>query len=156
MHPNAETIQRFYTAFAARDAAGMAACYADDVVFSDMAFGELRGAKAGAMWQMLCERGKDLKIEFRDVEADDRSGKAHWEAWYTFARTGRKVHNVIDASFEFRDGKIVRHTDSFDLWRWSRQAIGPAGLLLGWTGFFARKLQAQAGQQLESFMARPR
>ncbi len=27
------------------------------------------------MWQMLCERAKDLKIEFRDIEAD---GIAAW------------------------------------------------------------------------------
>ncbi|PCC75296.1 Ketosteroid isomerase-related protein [Nannocystis exedens] len=152
MHPNAETIQRFYTCFAARDAAGMAACYADDVVFSDHAFPGLRGREAGEMWRMLCERGKDLKIEFRDVTADDQRGSAHWEAWYTFG-TGRKVHNVVEARFEFRDGKIVRHDDEFPLWAWARQAVGLPGLVLGWTGFFERSLQRKARRQLEAFMA---
>ncbi len=42
MHPNAALIQRFYAAFAARDAAGMQACYHPDVVFRDPVFGELR------------------------------------------------------------------------------------------------------------------
>lgn len=153
MHANAETIQRFYNSFAARDAEGMASCYADDVAFSDPAFPGLRGPEAGAMWRMLCERGQDLRIEFSDVTADDRSGSARWQAWYTFGATGRKVHNVIEARFEFRDGKIVRHEDSFDLWRWSRQAVGLPGLLLGWSGFFARAFQRKARRQLEAYMA---
>lgn len=153
MHANAETIQRFYTAFAARDAAAMAACYADDAVFNDHAFPGLRGREIGEMWRMLCERGTDLRLEHRDVVADDRTGSAHWEAWYTFGRTGRKVHNVIEARFEFRDGLIVRHDDSFPLWRWARQAMGAPGLVLGWSGFFERSLQRQARRQLEAFMA---
>lgn len=154
MHPNAETLHRFYTAFAARDAAGMAACYADDAEFSDHAFPGLRGPEISAMWRMLCERGKDLRVEFRDIDADDHRGRAHWEAWYTFSRTGRKVHNIIDATFAFRDGKIVRHDDRFPMWRWARQAMGPAGWLLGWSGAFARKVQQGARQQLDAFMRR--
>jgi ketosteroid isomerase-like protein len=105
-HRNEELVRDFYTCFANRDARGMAACYHRDVEFSDEVFIELEGARAKAMWQMLCERGKDLKIEFRDIQADDSTGRAHWEAWYTFSPTGRRVHNQIDARFEFRGGKI--------------------------------------------------
>lgn len=153
MHANAETIQRFYTCFAARDAEGMAACYADDVVFSDAVFPGLRGQEAGDMWRMLCSRGADLRIAFSDVTADDRSGSARWEAWYSFGPAKRKVHNVVAARFEFREGKIVRHEDSFDVWRWSRQAVGLPGLLLGWSGFFSRALQRKARRQLEAYRA---
>ena len=39
---------------------------------------------------------------------DDRGGSAHWEAWYTFSATGRKVHNVVEANFEFADGRVLR------------------------------------------------
>ena len=39
------------------------------------------------------------------VEADDRQGRAHWEAHYRFGAAGRQVHNVIDGSFRFRDGR---------------------------------------------------
>ena len=99
MHRNAELIRTFYTCFANRDAQGMAACYHPSVTFSDEVFVDLDAARAKAMWQMLCERGKDLKVEFRDVDADDSAGRAHWEAWYTFSATGRPVHNKIDARF---------------------------------------------------------
>ena len=42
MHPNAQTLQRLYTAFAQLDHATMAACYAPDATFDDEAF-SLRG-----------------------------------------------------------------------------------------------------------------
>ncbi len=129
---SAELITKFYEAFSRRDAEGMVACYADDVVFSDPVFEELRGIEAKNMWRMLCERGADLKVVFRDVTSDGTTGSAHWDADYTFSLTGRQVHNVIDATFELRDGKIVRHKDVFDLWRWAGMALGAKGKLLGW------------------------
>ena len=149
MHPNAALIHRFYDAFAARDAAGMRACYHPEVVFSDPAFGELRGEEAGAMWAMLCARATDLEIEVSGVEADDRRGRAHWDARYTFGQTGRKVLNRIDAEFELRDGLIARHADRFDFWAWARQALGPAGLLLGWTPVLRKKVRETARRGLE-------
>ena len=154
MNANEETIKRFYTAFQQRDAATMAACYGPDVQFSDPVFTDLRGERAGAMWKMLCERGKDLKIEFRDVRADATTGSAHWEAWYTFSGSGRRVHNTIDASFEFRDGKIVKHTDRFDLHRWAGLALGLPGKLLGWTPLLQNKIRSMAAKSLADYRKR--
>jgi ketosteroid isomerase-like protein len=156
MNANEDTLRRFYEAFSRRDAATMAACYAPDVQFSDPVFTDLRGPQAGLMWKMLCERGKDLKIEFRDVRADGATGSAHWEAWYTFSTTGRKVHNIIDASFEFRDGRIAKHTDRFDLYRWARQALGPAGVVLGWTPLLQNKVRAMAAKGLADYQRNTR
>lgn len=152
MHPNAALITRFYEAFSRRDGAAMAACYHPDVSFSDPVFPDLKGPAAGAMWRFLCERGGDLKVEFRDIEADDTSGKAHWEARYTFSATGRPVHNVIDASFSFKDGLIRAHTDRFDFYAWARQALGATGWLLGWTPMLKNKVRGQAGAGLTKFM----
>jgi hypothetical protein len=131
----------------------MGACYAPDAGFSDPVFQDLRGDEVRAMWRMLCERGKDLQISHSAVEADDASGTARWEADYTFSETGRKVHNEIAASFKFADGLIADHVDRFDLWRWSRQALGPTGLLLGWSPVVRNKVRAQARANLEAFMA---
>jgi hypothetical protein len=153
MHPNAELIERFYRAFAAKDPEPMVKAYADAARFSDPVFPDLSAAEARGMWRMLTGRAKDLEITFRDVSADDRRGRAHWEARYTFTATGRSVHNVIDAEFELADGRIVRHVDRFDFWRWSRMALGPSGTLLGWTPFLQRKVQTNAKKQLEKFLA---
>lgn len=151
MHPHAELITRFYDAFSRCDGDAMAACYHPDVHFSDPAFPDLRGARAGAMWKMLTSRAADLKVVASDIHADDTSGRAHWEADYTFGATGNKVHNVIDATFEFRDGLIVKHTDVFDFQAWAKQALGFTGLLLGWTSFLQNKVQKTAGGQLERY-----
>jgi ketosteroid isomerase-like protein len=152
MHPNAALIERFYTAFQARDAEGMRSVYADDNVFSDPVFGELHGPQVGAMWAMLCGRSKDLSLNFTGVQADDERGRARWDARYTFTQTGRKVHNIIHAHFEFRDGRIVRHRDSFSFWRWARQALGPAGLLLGWTPVIRARVRLKACDSLTTYM----
>jgi ketosteroid isomerase-like protein len=151
MHPNEALIKAFYTAFQNRDAAAMAACYHPNVEFNDPVFINLHGADAGKMWRMLLERGKDLRVEFSHVNASDTTGSAHWDAYYTFGRTGNKVHNSIDASFRFQDGKIIEHRDHFDFWRWSRQALGPTGLLLGWTPFLQKKVQAQSAETLAKY-----
>ena len=151
MHPHAQLIEGFYTAFQKRDAESMVACYHPEVQFSDPVFQDLRGPRAGAMWRMLCERAQDFSLEFRDVTADDRAGAAHWEAHYTFSGTGRKVHNILDAKFEFQGGKIVRHTDSFDLWRWAGMALGAKGKLLGWLPPVQGSIRAKAMAGLVAF-----
>jgi len=153
VHPNAVLLTGFYNAFAARDGDAMATAYASDATFSDPVFTDLRGKEVGAMWKMLCSRATDLRVEARDISADDTTGKAHWEAWYTFTKTGRPVHNVIDATFEFRDGKIARHRDAFDFWRWSSQALGPTGKLLGWSPIIQGPVRKQARAGLEKFLA---
>lgn len=148
-HPYVQSIHRFYEAFAARDAQAMAACYHPEIHFSDPVFPDLHGPRAGAMWRMLCEAGKDLQVSHGEVRADATSGAARWEATYTFSGTGRKVHNRIHADFRFQDGLILDHRDSFDFWAWSRQALGPVGWLLGWTPLLRRKVQAQAAARLD-------
>jgi hypothetical protein len=151
---NKALIERFYAAFAVRDAATMAACYAPAASFVDPVF-DLHGAEIGAMWAMLCERGADLRVEARDIAADRERGEAHWEAWYTFSGTGRPVHNVIDATFAFDDdGRIFRHQDTFDLWRWSRMALGARGAALGWTRTAKKAIRAQARKGLDAWMTR--
>lgn len=151
-HPNAKLIEGFYAAFARRDAEGMIACYAGDVVFSDPVFPSLRGDEARAMWRMLCERGKDLRVEASGIEAGDSEGRAHWEAFYTFSATGQKVHNIIDARFELAEGKIVRHVDTFDLRRWAGMALGWKGKLLGWLPPVQNAVRKQADAGLRAYM----
>lgn len=153
MNSHENLITAFYAAFAKQDHAGMAACYHDDVEFTDPVFGTLKGIQAKAMWQMLLERSKgNLKISFQNVQANDSTGSARWEAIYPFSTTGRMVHNKIDASFQFKDGKIIKHTDHFDLYAWSRQAFGITGTLLGFTPFFQKKIRETAAKSLHSYL----
>jgi hypothetical protein len=149
------TVERLYAAFAKLDSDSMAACYAPDAVFDDEAFSLKGRAQIGAMWTMLCDavktKGRDVwKLEVSQVT--ERS--AHWEPTYNFSATGRMVHNIIDAEFEFDSaGLITRQRDRFDFWRWSRQALGAPGLLLGWSPLLRNKVRAQAAKNLERFIA---
>lgn len=160
MHANQQTLETFYSAFARLDPQTMGECYAAGAVFDDEVF-SLRGKRAvTGMWRMLCEatraKGADVwKLQYRDVRADASIGQAHWDAHYRFSATGRMVDNSIDASFGFDpQGRISSHRDTFDFWRWSRQALGAPGLLLGWTPLLRNKVRVQAGASLDKFMAK--
>jgi ketosteroid isomerase-like protein len=152
MHPNVALLQNFYAAFVRRDGVAMGACYAAGATFRDPVFETLQGWRIGAMWRMLCERATDLELTVSGIKGDARAGSAQWEARYTFSATGRAVHNVIDASFAFAGGRIVRHEDTFDLYRWARQALGVKGLLLGWTPPVQRAIRAQAARGLDGYV----
>ncbi len=146
---NTALIERFYACFGRRDSAGMAACYSVDIDYADPVF-VLKGNQVGSMWKMLCDAGHDLKITASHIQADDLNGSAHWEARYTWG--GRKVHNRIDAAFRFDQGKIVWHRDRFSLWRWTRMALGPAGLFFGWAPLLHNRVRKMAHGKLERFI----
>lgn len=148
-----QLIQSFYTAFRNRDWKGMHACYHDQVSFSDPVFPNLQGKEALAMWHMLTTSARSLDISFSAVTVDGQNGSCRWEARYLFSKTGRQVHNIIEASFEFRDGKIYRHIDTFDLSRWAGMAFGLPGKLLGWTPWMRSKIRATAAGSLAKFIA---
>lgn len=142
MHPHAQLITDFYTAFQRGDADGMIACYHPEIEFEDPAFGPLSGPAVGAMWRMLLERSQgNLRVTFSDVAASAERGLANWEARYSYGKQQRPVHNRIAAEFTFLEGKIRTHRDRFSLWRWSGQALGTTGRLLGWSPLVRNKVR---------------
>ncbi len=145
-------IQRLYICLGKRDGSGMANLYHDEATFTDPGFGLLNAEQTRGMWKMLCERGKDLRVQFEVKHVDDEVGQCHWQAWYTFSGTGRQVHNQITSDFTFKDGKIYRQVDYFNFHRWSRQALGLPGLLFGWSGFLQAKVRQKALAGLANFM----
>ena len=142
-----ETIKQFYTAFQQLDAEAMVALYHDDIEFSDPAFGTLYSNDAKNMWRMICSRAKDFSLSYNQVTETS----AYWEPTYTFSATGNKVINKIEAAFEFKDGKISKHTDVFNLHLWATQALGFKGRLIGGTKFFKKKLNKQTKQLLAAY-----
>ena len=101
---------------------------------------------------MLLEKSKgNIKIDFSEIKADDYIGSARWVATYNFSKTNRKVVNSIYAQFQFKEGLIIKHTDDFDIWKWSKQAFGLKGILLGWTGFMQKRIQKQALSSLNKY-----
>ena len=152
MNNNEELIQTFYDAFGRLDYATMQNCYAADPVFNDPVFGILQGDEVRAMWEMLCKNAKDLTIHVEKIEVDGEYGTCNWTALYTFSKTGRKVINKVKAHMRIENGKITEHTDEFDIYKWSRQALGLPGILLGWSGYLKNKIRYNAKTNLQKFM----
>ncbi|MCG9792718.1 nuclear transport factor 2 family protein [Flavobacterium algicola] len=145
MTANEDNIHKFYSAFSKSDTATMFKLYAPNVRFMDPIFGSLTGNDVFCMWSMLIDKGKGkMHIEVTDIRADEFMGSAKWTATYQYSAANRKVVNVVNANFQFKDGLIIKHTDEFDIWKWSRQALGLSGALMGWTGFMQQKIQEKA------------
>jgi ketosteroid isomerase-like protein len=152
--PGDDLIQRFYTAFDRHAGDEMAACYAPGAHFSDPVFTDLRGDEPGQMWRMLTSRAEDLRVELVEHETGGDSGSARWIARYTFTQTGRPVVNDVRARFRFEDELIKEHRDEFGFHNWARQALGPAGLLLGWTPLIRGATRRKARAGLDEFISK--
>lgn len=148
-----QLINNFYSSFQKLDYKSMTACYSDDIFFSDPAFGLLKGEEAKCMWEMLCRNAKDFSLTYGNIQhLDEEYSTCDWMATYTFSKTGRMVVNKIKANMRFADGKIIEHSDAFSLHKWSSQALGFSGWLLGWNRFFQQKIQSGAKKNLMRFM----
>lgn len=150
---SAAVATRFYQAFQQRVPEDMIGCYAPGVVFSDPVFPSLVGKDACDMWRMLCKNGKDLRVEFVVLPqtGDPNVVQVRWDAYYTFSKTKRPVHNAVVATMTIQNGVIVRHQDSFSFWRWAKQALGPVGLLLGWFPPLRETVRRNAQESLVAF-----
>jgi ketosteroid isomerase-like protein len=153
---NIDTIERLYAAMDRHDGDAMAACYAPDATFSDPVFAGLADGEPQDMWRMLVGRSGDMTVELveQGAEGEDR-GTARWIARYTFGQTGRPVVNDVRSQFRFdSDGLIVEQLDEFEFWRWARQALGPVGLLAGWTPVLQHSVRDKARARLAAFRDR--
>jgi ketosteroid isomerase-like protein len=147
-----ELIHDFYAAFQTLDYAFMQSCYSANPIFNDPVFGILQGREVKLMWEMLCRNAKNFSLVFNSIEVDGEYSTCQWQASYTFSKTGRRVVNKVKAHLRIQNGKITEHTDEFDLYRWSRQALGLPGILLGWSGFIKNKIRHDAKKRLYNFM----
>ena len=154
---NDQLIETFYSSFSKGNPRDMTQCYHEDIVFRDPVFGTLKGERAKAMWHMLLSQKKSsVKINYDSIQTTDQEGSANWQAEYVYGEKKRNVTNKISASFTFKDGKIIKHIDCFDLWRWSQQAFGPMGYVLGWTPIMKNKIKKTVNKRLDTYMAKSR
>ncbi|MFC4261805.1 nuclear transport factor 2 family protein [Ferruginibacter yonginensis] len=153
MNGEQNIIQQFFNAFKKLDATTMNACYTNNIAFNDPMFDLLRGDEVRAMWQMLCANASNFSLEYDSIK-DEGDGyyTCNWTAQYTFSKTGRRVINKCKAYMKIENGLIAEHSDAWSLHKWSEQAIGLPGKLLGWAGFFRRRIKNNARKNLLHFM----
>ena len=153
MNNDERLIEKFFTGFQKLDYTTMNACYSDDIAFYDPMFDLLRGHEAKAMWQMLCTNAKNFSVTFDSIKnLEEGYYTCNWCATYTFSKTGRPVVNRIKAHMKIENGLIIEHSDAWSLHKWSQQALGFSGWLLGWAGFYRRKLKNGAKRNLMNFI----
>lgn len=144
MHPNEQQLNKLFQCLNAHEHKDIADCYHEEASFEDIAF-RLKGKKQiHAMWDMICsdtEAGvkSDIKLEIKELSANDSTGHAVVLEDYTYRDNGRKVHNRIVSKFKFRDGLIVKQIDECDPVCWASQAFGGIkGCVAGHIEFFRR------------------
>lgn len=142
---------RFYEAFMVRDYYTMGLLYANHATFSDPVFPRLTAQGARLMWQMLLSEAEDLAIDVNVVEDTADRARVDWVARYTFTPTKRMVVNHVHTEMVLAAGKIVQQVDRFSFWRWSGQALGWRGWLLGGTPLVRDKVRAKAAKSLKEF-----
>jgi ketosteroid isomerase-like protein len=149
MTPAEGTAQRLYESIKRGDAATATECYCDDATYQDIAF-DLKGKEnIAAMWRLVCSR--EVKVEYGDIRTEGSKVKGHWVFDYKFHGTN-PVHNEMNSTFTFRDGKIATHHDSASRWKWAKQALGiPKGALVTVLPFI---LRIQAKKELEASKAK--
>lgn len=150
--------ERFYGAFAARDAAGMEACYAKDVVFHDPLFGHLNGPQVMEMWRAIIPAADPKTFQVTptvdQAPVEQRDGsfkvKVHWDAHYDLPGHTH-VDNRSDSTLVIKDGRIVSQRDEWDLSNWTRQALPVGGGTALGNGL--ARLAAHGAIEVKDFLA---
>ncbi len=150
---NRDLVEKFYSAFLESDAKTMNSWYSENAEFSDPVFPHLKGDDIKAMWSMLCQRKAEPgSRSFSIVEVNETSASINWSATYKFPLNGRLIHNEIQSVMTFSNGKIIKHVDRFDFWKWSRQAFGLPAMLFGWSWPFQSAVQKSIDAKLREFI----
>lgn len=151
-------VQDFFDALARLDAYALAQCYAPSARFEDAAW-SLQGTEAiAAMWEMICDDTRRLgadvwRLECLRIRGTRHRCKVDWRLSHRDPATGRLIHQRMESRFLLtRDGRIDFHENRFSLWRWSRQARGLSGWLLGWTPIMRQRVRHDAAQRLDRYL----
>lgn len=153
-------LERFFDALRRCDKAALRDCCSPGLRFDDPLI-SITGRDDRLDWCTLlwtpCD-GDGQRIwhlELDDVHTRGPLGTARWNLRYRYTPTGRLIELAVTSQFTFDpDGSITAQRDSFDFWRWSRQAHGLLGLLLGWTPLLWDQARDQARVSLEDHQRR--
>ncbi|MFA5899664.1 MAG: nuclear transport factor 2 family protein [Hyphomicrobium sp.] len=131
-----------FLALRRRDATGVAACYDQDAVFSSPIIGDVRGADVEALWRAIFAATCDSTLSFTIVDLGLTSARVEGIAKYSLLASGRSVTSRFNSALHIRDLRVMQHDDNFDAWAWASMALGPTGLLLGWSKAWRRRMVA--------------
>ena len=154
---NAALIDRFYSAFARKDARRWPPATRPMRTSHDPSFRTCTATRRACGGCGSCERGLRPQAVEHSERAQPRPTPARRTGWPTTPSPGQPAvrSNVDRGELRFKNGLIAEHRDDFDLWRGrARRALGPVGLLAGWSPpAVQNKVRGQARDNLRAFMA---
>ncbi|WP_342269364.1 nuclear transport factor 2 family protein [Spiroplasma endosymbiont of Aspidapion aeneum] len=150
-----QIINEFYSAFKKGDYQKMNSLYGEDIIFNDSIFKDLDYLQVTSMWEMLLSKKEESKfsIEYEVLLDHNDEYYVMWSAHYLFGPKRRKVSNIVKSEMVIKDKKIALHTDVFDFYKWSKQAIGIASILFGKRKFFHNKICSVANKNLMNYIS---
>lgn len=151
MHTNEKLIHCYLRALRERDLQTMQMCYHGSITYEDDLFRELRKEEVGAMWEMRFGENPVWEVEYREVEASNVWGRAYWTLTYGHSKSGKPRRRHIVARFTFYEGKILYHSDAFNLYNWVKETQGAWWRFLVWFSPFRYFLRAGAHRRLKRF-----
>ena len=113
-------VQRFATAFNARDVDGLLACFTERASYTDNFFGEHRGRDGlRAMFERMFREGREYVWRMDGIVETPASAAAEWTFSYVVTEAvprsaGRKVRFRGMSIFELDGGRIARYREYFD------------------------------------------
>jgi SnoaL-like domain len=124
-----------------------------EATFEDPIFGKVAAGEVPSLIRFLCANpSPGRRFEVHEVQIHDHErATLRWTAHYIFPTTGRAVANQIETPMSFRDNRIASYADRFDLWRWMGMALGPVGVLFGWTPILQEKVRSTVHSRFVKF-----
>jgi steroid delta-isomerase-like uncharacterized protein len=114
-----DAVQKNFDAWNSHDAEKVAALYTDDVVYEDVAYGEVAHGhnELRKLATDFFAAVPDLKLEVIAVSGEGDNGWAEWKFSGTDAglyKTGKKFSVRGASLFQIRDGKFSQNKDFYD------------------------------------------
>lgn len=151
MHSNEKLIQCYLQALQQQDLPTMQMCYHKSITYEDDLFRELKKGDVPAMWEMRFAENPVWEVEFKDIQASNDWGRVHWTLTYGHTKNGKPKRRHIVARFTFYEGKILYHSDAFNLYNWVKENQGAWWRFLIWFSPLQYFLRAGAHRKLQRF-----
>lgn len=151
MSKEAQIVKEFYKALSKGDYQKVNSLYHDDAKYRDEIF-DLRGKEINALWYTATRPEMNLIAHCKSLKVDGDRVTTDWNISYTIDTLNRKVELDETGVFQFQDGKIINHKDSYDFWSWCAQSLGFIGKALGWSQWLKNRVRNQAKKSVLSNM----
>jgi hypothetical protein len=145
-------IETYFDAFSKGDYRTMRSLCDPKITFNDPVYTSLQGKSVFALHHFMAERRICPTITIRSISEKGNRVKVKWTNEYEYATYKTHISIDVRSIFHFEHTSIISQTDQYNLWKWSKMALGFTGTYLGWTPMFRSTLRRSSQQSLATFI----